>query len=347
MYTNSLDSTLAEFRAEYTSRTPGPAGDVGIELELEGRLSAPSDKSLWEVKGENSLRKGGLEFVLKKPVLMAGLAKALQELSDEVLSKSTPMLSIRCSTHMHVNVLKLRARDIVSALFGYYLIEEVLLATQSPNRRGNLFCLRMSDAEEIAAALMAAIQSNGLFSSFGLDQYKYAALNLASMSRFGSLEFRFLDPIVDTILLEVWARLFYNLIQNASKMTPKDLLAAYDALPVYSFLDRLLGDSSDFLKSQFSSADLNRMMHTNYDILCDLSRIFEAQRKFEMPEQFWYEDVEDGAFVTLTYKKRMKPIPHPEWGTVNFGDLIMPDAVLNALQTPAFPEPPVLDDSNF
>src|SRR5690606_25615934 len=131
-------------------------GDIGLEIEVEGSLKAIADvhaqPKYWTSKQEGSLR-GGVEYVLYSPVPMKELPDALDEIGKVFEQCPKIVRSIRCSTHMHVNVSDLTIQQIYNVIGYYYLIEDILVNTQGPVRKGNLFCLRMSDAEFLAEAL--------------------------------------------------------------------------------------------------------------------------------------------------------------------------------------------------
>ena len=322
----STNKPFDELVSTFLPGTMAASGDLGIEIELEGSLNPQEVGTgrLWNWKGENSLR-NGIEFVLRKPIPIGHLSEALKQL-DYTLSKSKPKTSIRCSTHMHINIQKMKVREVFSAAFAYFLIEESLLALQTNVRRGNLFCLRMSDAEEVAATIMASLDRGDFLGAFNYDRYKYGAINLAAMTKFGSLEFRFMDAMYDANGLDTWATLLYHLVHNGSKLSPKELLARYDALPVNDFLAELLGKrSASLLTKSLTSVELNRLLHTNYDILTDLARVFEARKKFEMPEAFWYEDKESPKKVHVRGRPRSKASAYASQFNLNPGYVVYDD----------------------
>lgn len=269
---------------------PPKKGDIGIELELEGRLASPNDP--WVYKEEGSLRGGG-EYILASPVKLAGLKEALLTL-QKTLDSCKPVISIRCSTHIHVNINELTARQIWQFCLAYYLIEPLLMRTQPDKRVGNLFCLGMEQAEAIFLDIQQDFsKSERPFKSFSKERNRYAALNLVAIGKFGSVEFRFFDAITDTRIIESWSRLLYNLVKVASGIAPMQLLKLYDELSPQEFLQMLLGEHANLVLEKFpNSSRINQLIHTNYDYVYELAHDL-TNIKFEMPAHMWNEDLID------------------------------------------------------
>src|SRR5690606_3904225 len=100
----SLSKNKPFYRQLGMSENPYPDGAVGIEVELEGSLFGHGSRhKFWTVKSEASLRNGGMEYVLRKPVDMGELPAALKEFGSFMI-KSSPKSTIRCSTHIHVSI---------------------------------------------------------------------------------------------------------------------------------------------------------------------------------------------------------------------------------------------------
>lgn len=280
----SYDTPLYVFNGANAPKT----GDIGIELELEGELSDPGLG--WSYKGEGSLRGGG-EYILKRPAPMAQLDKYLTSLRA-CLEKCKPRISIRCSTHIHVNIGTLTIKEAYYAAFAYYLLEDLLVNTQPKKRQGNLFCLRMSDAEMLEHDIRRSIRKEHYFGIFMPERHRYAALNLCAPMKFGSFEFRFLDAIVDTDVIKMWCELFYNLIHNGKKLPLSDLLTSYDALSPRDFLRTLLPQEAvEYVTKGLTNQDINRLLHVNYDFLYDMKNVF-GPGKFQLPQGYWNPDYE-------------------------------------------------------
>jgi hypothetical protein len=268
-----------------------PSGDIGVEIELEGNLANVdvASSKYWLAKPEGSLR-GGMEYIFRAPVpiktvpLVAGLF-------GKIMDKSTPEISIRCSTHIHVNVTRLTVRELYNAIAGFYLFESLLVATQPPKRRGNLFCLQMEDTEYTFTSIAEHLEEeteNVLY--YSIDHNRYAALNLSAIQKFGSLEFRFLDAFTKPSDIILWSKVFYNLVHTLAKTKVKDLLKNYDEMTPREFVAWGVGreEAEEILKG-FTDRQINKLLQRNYDYVFELANIL-GRFKYQTPAGFWDED---------------------------------------------------------
>lgn len=308
---NRLDTPMFKL----FNKAKGVPGDVGIELELEGSLKYPDDP-YWVYKEEGSLRGGG-EYILKKPVTLKALPDALG-LLDKILSLGKPEISLRCSTHIHVNVSELSARQIWQFLLVYYLLEPLLMRTQPKKRWGNLFCLTMEYAEAVFIDLERDIKTSPVpFRSFTRDRNRYAALNLVAIGKFSSVEFRFLDAMVKVDQILLWSKTLHHLVQTGASTTPQTLMKMYDELTPQEFVSHFLGTGADLVFRVSSNPNnLNSLIHTNYDYVSELASML-ANQKFEMPRHMWVEDlIEEGAagIAPDPFPASNFPDNPPQWG---------------------------------
>lgn len=286
----NLDTNLKEWHPVNKKFQIGAR--IGIEIELEGKVSPINMTSYWCTKPDGSL-KNGIEFVMNEPVPMALLPTALESFKASLaLYKMKPETSIRTSTHIHVNVLEYSFRQVYHAVCAYYLLEEILVGTQGKDRIGNLFCLRMKDSNAIPWLIRDALDS-GPDQTFREDFAKYGALNLCTLLKYGSLEFRFLEAYTDTKKLEFWSRVLDELVTEGSKYHPTKLLAEYDALPVRTFIHKLLPETGRelLLLSPAKTSDaLNSALHTNYDSLKSIARWLDRSDDYQCPRVYWTDD---------------------------------------------------------
>lgn len=180
-------------------------GDFGIEIEMETNKEVYPDyvTSDWHVKGDDSLRGHSAELVLKKPIDHDKVDKVVDKLKGSLTLSDIKILdSVRASTHIHMNMQDSTIKDLFKFFMCYYPLETVLVNGCNEGRRGNLFCLRVRDAEYIHQALYNAIESNELL-HLRTNNLRYSALNFQSLFTFGSVEFRApqTDPNLDNIKL--------------------------------------------------------------------------------------------------------------------------------------------------
>lgn len=172
---------------------------IGIEIELEGLPSTSilAEESYWDLKADNSLRNysgASGEFVLKFPLCGEDLIRALRQF-DEVIKSlpSPPITSERTSVHVHLDARDLSPEQLYSLVILYCVFERVLFKYCGKDRENNNFCLPFYLAEGAVFEQLSDVQnSEGLlsFTDRVADSYRYSALNLCSLRKFGSIEFR-------------------------------------------------------------------------------------------------------------------------------------------------------------
>lgn len=286
-------------------------GDIGIELEIEGsyvHAHYQNNNKFWMSKEEGSLRHG-VEYVCQRPIYMKELDDALIELKGYMTAPNVVLKpSIRCSTHMHINVLDKTVKQIYAIMAYYYMIEDILVTTQGPVRTGNLFCLRLSDAEGLSESIKHSIKDEMFFKAFNLNHHKYAALNLASPGRFGSLEFRFLRPILDIDLMRKWAWLFYNMVENSSAYSLKQVIEAASSKSVMEYLQMVFNkDQMSMIVDGRSVWDLQEMFTKNYDHVSKMAYLLSKKTRFFIPDEFLDDDLAGSPYRAGQMKYTIDP----------------------------------------
>jgi hypothetical protein len=194
-----LNQTL-KFRKE--------AGDVGIELEIEGRrLPRDPQPSGWIVKEENSLRGECAEYVTKGSLELKsvqGRVKVLNLAFAKVGGEVIP--SDRCSTHIHLNMQNKTFRTFFGTLLVFTICEPVLLRLCGEKRNGNLFCMPSYETGDLHTFM--SNQARYLKNGSVYDWYtrgKYAAMCTDHVVTFGTLEARCFPLSVDPDQISTWA----------------------------------------------------------------------------------------------------------------------------------------------
>lgn len=317
----SLSTRALETKVKEWSRKR-PGGDIGVEVELEGTLDQGTlSNRYWVVKPEGSLR-DGCEYVLAKPVGIPELDDVGREF-DGMMEKSKPKKTIRCSTHIHVNVNNRSVREVYNIIAYYYLVEELLVRTQGPARTGNLFCLRMSDAEDIGDQLVYSTEDSHL-TFFNQNANKYGALNLAAPMKFGSLEFRFLLPMTSWKEISFWVHLLHRLVDKAKDISPKDSVKFVSEDTPREFLSRVFSkDQVDFILGHFGTTLAKELLLENYDYIEELSKALSKPEFFRLPQGQAPHD--------LNYLDGLKKTDGVTLvsGTTVPADWFVPDPVLN------------------
>lgn len=238
-----------------TLRLKNMEGDVGIEIELVGRYLPQSDEinsfcPLWRRDEDNSLKGPETgEYVLKAPVPIKEVKKQLQYLEDLFKTKGTRLQhSITAGTHVHVNVQGFTAKQIITFVCSYLILEEMLVDWCEPERRGNHFCLRASDAEYLIHLITTSIERND-YSLLNTECIRYSSINLMSLFKYGSVEFRSLEGTGNFDKINTWANILHTLKKNSlSFPSPIDLFNKVSAEDYSLFLSSLLGEYSEMFK---------------------------------------------------------------------------------------------------
>lgn len=239
-------------------------GEVGLELEIEASrmptegdcatIIAPSTKAVWRGKADGSLRGENLEYVLSRPIMASEVPHMIHGLYDKFSSHRMRWnLSNRCSTHVHVNMGGKKINELTSIIALWTTLEDILVRWCGEERTSNHFCLTARDTD------VNIVAWNNLLTKGNLslpDGCKYTALNLKTLLRFGSFEFRTMrasekpEPIVD------WAKFVHGLCSYASNnyQNPQFLansLSEIGGQQIFVDICRSAGVSDKFIEEVF------------------------------------------------------------------------------------------------
>lgn len=227
-------------------------GILGVEIEVEGKnLPPPGFHLLWRADIDGSLKAAeSLEYVMPMPRDLAGVKESLDVLGQAYKKYGTKVdNSIRAGVHVHLNVQQMLVKDFFTFLTCYYILEDALTTYCGPTREGNLFCLRSSDAEYILFELMKVAKEKN-FKYLNTDNLRYATLNMLSLFKYGSVEFRAmrgtgkLDDIYD------WCQIILALRDGAKQFKdPVDAIASMSGDGELLFLQRILGEQAKHFKN--------------------------------------------------------------------------------------------------
>lgn len=220
------------------------SGDVGVEIELEAD-NIPLSTMVgpeWRLETDLSLRGESGEFVLNKPVAIADLDAVFGKLNAAFNDSKTHIRpTYRAGIHVHVNVQHLTPVQLVTFICAYFMLEEVLLKFCDKTRQGNHFCLRMSDASFSLDSLVSFILEEDI-NILDTEDLRYASLNVTSLFKYGSIEFRALESTVDFERVKVWASVLTHLRDYAMTLnSPVDLLGHASEMGFANFVPVILG----------------------------------------------------------------------------------------------------------
>lgn len=220
------------------------AGEVGVEIEIEADNLPPKEMTrvFWTVAADASLRGESCEYVLRKPLLVKQLPEAFDEITVAMKTSGTKVRpTYRAGVHVHVNVQDLTPKQLVTYLTAYFMLEEVFLAYCDKSRVGNHFCLRLSDASYLMDVLAEVVEKSDL-SPLKSEDLRYASLNLTSLFKYGSVEFRALESTTDFAKITAWAGALQNLKTFSQTVTsPTDLMGSASEMGFAEFAKQAFG----------------------------------------------------------------------------------------------------------
>lgn len=218
-------------RRQLPKSLPNYRGRVGIEIEVERiaqmiDIGATANPPTWEIKGDGSLRNGGVEFVSHALTNEQVLDSIASVYAWFAVNKAAPDFSWRTSVHVHLDVRHLTLSQLQNLLLLYILFEEALFEFASPDRREqNIFCTPLTRTHYESLSMLlneGSARDRDTFlrawrvcaGAFG----KYSALNINHISDFGTVEFRHLRGDTSPSQLGDWTALIMQLGKAASEV---------------------------------------------------------------------------------------------------------------------------------
>lgn len=228
---------------------PLAKGEVGIEIEVEG-LNLPTAVKGWRKVGDGSLRGEETgEFVLRYPCSRQDVDRHLYKIARAYQECNTVLdHSDRTSVHVHINMQSSSITKIFNFIVMFLLFEEMLVHFCGDTREGNLFCLRSCDAEFLITALERASQSQEAFRSLRSDNLRYAAINVNSLAKYGSLEFRSMRGTSDMSLIKQWIDILLGIKDAAiAYRNPIEILEGVSMHSPRGLVEEVFGQNANII----------------------------------------------------------------------------------------------------
>ena len=199
---------------------------VGIEIEIESpspgemRNHIRSGRPFWAEHQDGSLR-NGIEYVLSNPLLGAELEAAIDYFFDTFKNyEITPRTSIHVHMNMRQETDSLESLQNLCAL--YYMFEDSFFAIADMSRKWCSYCNSFEDnPPKILQSLFSAKSADAfgkVMSEPHRNNDRYYGLNLQSLTKYGTVEFRHMPCVRDRDLLKNWIKLIMELKKAATKM---------------------------------------------------------------------------------------------------------------------------------
>jgi hypothetical protein len=247
---------------------------IGVEVEVERTpnsvfTSLPS----WSRVSEGSI--DGWEAVLRRPMRTHELFLALNEFNDVSFNRGA--FTERTSVHIHVDIRDMTFDQFMNFLTLSTMFEAVLYKYVASHRSHNHFCWSLLDCQStlhrIASICRANRNSENLNSAirnnFNADSTKYAGINLSSVPRYGSLEFRMHEGTANSTSLIRWINILMSIKEYAmgEGRTPLNILETKQSLGIDSIFTAVLGDYKGILTYEGVDKDILQGIRSAQDFV--------------------------------------------------------------------------------
>lgn len=192
---------------------PIPDCRVGLEFEFENPggigLARILDRHpllrYYDTHPDGSLRDNGFEFVLKDPLMGEQLKDAITLMCEANLPF---MQTYRTSIHVHVDATSMELEQLKSSFLAYAMVERGLFSFVGKGRVESNYCVPWFSSPRylagVAGALFSADPKFSKFGNFIKNSPRYAALNINSLHKYGSLEFRHMGQTLNPKMICTW-----------------------------------------------------------------------------------------------------------------------------------------------
>lgn len=252
------------------------AGDVGIEIEVEGDKEAvkPLTSALtehWMSKDDGTLRGGfGIEMVSREALyLNTAFDRRIKNIVEHIRQTKIVEDSLNTSVHVHHNMTHKSMMGVLNAATAWWLLENLLVNYCGPDREANMFCLRLTDAEALVPRLTSALERYKLHIDLN-DTYRYAALNLKALAEFGSLEVRSMRGNVAAEPIIEWATQTNYLFSRAMEFkNPADVFNFFLKASKQKFVEHFF--SSGFALKLLALPDWQQKIDDSAVLVCNFA----------------------------------------------------------------------------
>lgn len=181
---------------------PIPDCMVGLEFEYENpkgfpwqdwwQRGQPALQAYFNAVDDGSLRDGGLEFVLKEPLM----GKDLEDSLHVLLDNPPPLaMTYRTSVHVHIDARDMSIEELKVAGLLYALTEAGMFMWIGGNRAESNYCVPWYESPEYTASRTKQLYGLGamtkaLMQNMSNGIARYQALNLNALRKHGTLEYR-------------------------------------------------------------------------------------------------------------------------------------------------------------
>lgn len=282
----------------------------GLEVELEGQNVETTKQSIadfWARHKDGSLRvKPGdpkaqaVEYVFNKPMTIEDTEKAVSVLCQYLNGPTVKVFdSYRTSIHVHINCLNDTIRTVVNFITLAIIFDELFVSQNGQTRIGNNFCLRTRDAEGQVNDLIQAITQYGNPFSAVPAHNRYSSVNMVSLAKFGTIEFRSLECTIDSKRIMHWVQTIQALKTAARKYeNPREIIATFSRKGPLGFITANLGPMAH---KYLAVPEYHGMLHTGMRLAQD----FAFCSEWVVPNKLDLKEEKDEEKKLLDLQKRL------------------------------------------
>ena len=237
-----------------------PKQEFGVELELEGfgaeimGSMTHDQKGMWIAHNDPSLRGDATELVLRRPVTYDEFVhRALPEFTKfKAEANFKPHLSNRCSVHVHIDFAYKTVYALCKFLTLYALLEDFFFRACGPERRDNHFCISLRENARFSEQFVKCLEQNN-FRAFRDENYRYMALNLQSLWKFGSVEIRLHEGTADEDRIKLWVSVLKEMVDYAVaiNVAPDEIIRQSSMHGLSGFIQRNLPTTWTLIKDVY------------------------------------------------------------------------------------------------
>lgn len=276
-----MDTKLGDHVPAHYMNTMETPDLFGVEIELEGKkviTEEPFVTKFWAQHHDGSLRsaKNGpqydqcIEYVFKHPLTRDETVEALTSLLTYLKSPGVKVFdSYRTSIHVHVNCMAETFRTIVNFITLSIIFDELFVSQNGQYRIGNNFTLRTRDAEGQLNDLIYSITNYANPFSGINAHHRYSSVNIASLGKFGTMEFRSLECTTDLERVIHWVDTCQALkVAARTYRDPRDIIETFSRKDSTDFIKFNLGDQA---AKYLAVPDRIDMLHTGMRLAQDFA----------------------------------------------------------------------------
>lgn len=248
---NKAQRLMADPDAANCERVANPALLTGVEIELEDWHlgdGANADFTKWWTEHDEGSLRNGREFVLHPPLNGSNLTKAVHAFFS---CGATWDPSERASVHIHLDMLDGILVWQFRSLFSLcYALEGSIYRVADENRKwASYSCplieMRHDRLAEILSANSAIALKRAIMGKY--HEERYYGFNVMSISKHGTVEFRYFPCTTNEDTLFSWINLCHELFTVATKLSVHEIKKAMRVMGVVQFIRTYLPRSAEAL----------------------------------------------------------------------------------------------------